>query len=198
MISLNFDADGAFGENNLKMIICKITGKTHSCWLNQLNASMGNIKYTCNVSVKFSSNSGTVKIYVKGKNDFFGLNATKIIRFSIRKMIQKAWLKSYSKMMSKCWIRSAFPCNNDSNKIVTPGSWGKWNAWKKAWLFLFLHFQFVMTPGFFLTKTAVWNRRTKTPRHLCYCWRYVYCASNLRSLHWSCDLFSANLSDKCW
>ena len=49
---------------------CKITGKTNSCWLDKLNASMGNIKYTCNVMVKLSTNSRPVKIYSMCQNDF--------------------------------------------------------------------------------------------------------------------------------
>ena len=51
-------------------ITAKSLVKLNSCWLNQLNASMGNVKYTCNVSVKLSTNSCTVKIYGKGQNDF--------------------------------------------------------------------------------------------------------------------------------
>ena len=60
--------------------------------------------------------TGGNKIYSTDQNNFFGLNATKIIRFSIQKMIQRAGLKSSSKMMSKCVIRAAFPCKNDARK----------------------------------------------------------------------------------
>ena len=101
-------------------------------------------------------------------------------------------------MMSNCWIRSAFPCNNDANKIVTPLEVGENETpGKKPDCFCFCIFS-LLWHQVFLTKTAVWNRRTKTPRHLCSCWRYVYCASNLRHIHWSYDLISENLSDKCW
>ena len=68
---------------------CKITGKINSCWLNQLNASMGNIKYTCNVSYKLKSNSLPVKIDIKSRNNFLVQMPKKSSDFQFGKWFRK-------------------------------------------------------------------------------------------------------------
>ena len=52
-----------FHSRNLSASVDYLDSKLNSCWLNQLNATMGNIKYSCNVSVKLPTNSRLVRIY---------------------------------------------------------------------------------------------------------------------------------------